>query len=166
MIEIIAIFTAGFYFLSLNQFILFILLVGIGEGRCGWFMHEGGHYSLTGSYFQLYSVFWNQLLAFENLVGKGVIAIDRTIQTIFYGVGCGMSAGWWRVQHNKHHSMPQKLGHDVDLDTLPLVAFTEKVPHLLPFHFFSSAFRFKVEIIFVWNSIEITKFLWKIIVNK
>jgi hypothetical protein len=38
-----------------------------------------------------------------------------------------MSAGWWRVQHNKHHSMPQKLGYDVDLDTLPLVAFTEKV---------------------------------------
>jgi len=53
--------------------------------------------------------------------------VDRIIQTVFYGVGCGMSAGWWRVQHNKHHSMPQKLGYDVDLDTLPLVAFTEKV---------------------------------------
>ena len=38
-----------------------------------------------------------------------------------------MSAGWWRTQHNKHHAMPQKLGADVDLDTLPLVAFTEKV---------------------------------------
>jgi fatty acid desaturase len=38
-----------------------------------------------------------------------------------------MSGGWWRNQHNKHHSMPQKLGHDVDLNTLPLVAFTEKV---------------------------------------
>lgn len=38
-----------------------------------------------------------------------------------------MSGSWWRNQHNKHHSMPQKLGHDVDLNTLPLVAFTEKV---------------------------------------
>jgi fatty acid desaturase len=38
-----------------------------------------------------------------------------------------MSGEWWRIQHNKHHSMPQKLGHDVDLNTLPLVAFTEKV---------------------------------------
>lgn len=38
-----------------------------------------------------------------------------------------MSGGWWRSQHNKHHSMPQKLGHDVDLNTLPLVAFTKKV---------------------------------------
>ena len=38
-----------------------------------------------------------------------------------------MSGEWWRRQHNKHHAMPQKLGHDVDLNTLPLVAFTEKV---------------------------------------
>jgi hypothetical protein len=38
-----------------------------------------------------------------------------------------MSGSWWRNQHNKHHSTPQKLGHDVDLNTLPLVAFTRKV---------------------------------------
>ena len=38
-----------------------------------------------------------------------------------------MSAGWWRIQHNKHHATPQKLKHDVDLDTLPLVAFNAKV---------------------------------------
>jgi fatty acid desaturase 2 (delta-6 desaturase) len=38
-----------------------------------------------------------------------------------------MSGSWWRSNHNKHHAMPQKLGHDVDLNTLPLVAFTEKV---------------------------------------
>jgi len=25
-----------------------ILVLGIVQGRCGWFMHEGGHYSLTG----------------------------------------------------------------------------------------------------------------------
>jgi len=34
-----------------------------------------------------------------------------------------MSAAWWRSQHNRHHATPQKLQHDVDLDTLPLVAF-------------------------------------------
>lgn len=38
-----------------------------------------------------------------------------------------MSGSWWRSQHNRHHAMPQKLGHDVDLITLPLVAFTNKV---------------------------------------
>ena len=38
-----------------------------------------------------------------------------------------MSAGWWRSMHNKHHATPQKLNHDLDLDSLPLVAFNAKV---------------------------------------
>jgi fatty acid desaturase len=57
----------------------------------------------------------------------GNIAIDRSLQIVLYGLGCGMSGSWWRNQHNKHHSMPQKIGADVDLNTLPLVAFTNKV---------------------------------------
>lgn len=81
-----------------------IALLGLASGRCGWLMHEGGHYSLTG-----------------------YIPLDRALQIVMYGVGCGMSGSWWRNQHNKHHSMPQKVGHDVDLNTLPLVAFTTKV---------------------------------------
>lgn len=77
-----------------------ILMLGVVQGRCGWLMHEGGHYSLTGN-----------------------IKLDRAIQVVCYGLGCGMSGAWWRNQHNKHHATPQKLKHDVDLDTLPLVAF-------------------------------------------
>jgi len=34
-----------------------------------------------------------------------------------------MSGDYWNNQHNKHHAAPQKLGQDVDLNTLPLVAF-------------------------------------------
>jgi acyl-CoA 6-desaturase (Delta-6 desaturase) len=102
--EIIALHAIGFYLIFHSQMLLGITILGIVSGRCGWLMHEGGHYSLTG-----------------------VIPIDRALQIILYGVGCGMSASWWRNQHNKHHSMPQKLGHDVDLNTLPLVCFTEKV---------------------------------------
>ena len=67
---------------------------------------EAGHYSLTGD-----------------------IKTDRTIQTITYGLGCGMSASYWRNQHNKHHASPQKINHDVDLDTLPLVAFHKNIKH-------------------------------------
>lgn len=81
-----------------------VVILGLGSGRCGWLMHEGGHYSLTGN-----------------------ISIDKALQVVIYGVGCGMSGSWWRNQHNKHHSMPQKIGHDVDLNTLPLVAFTVKI---------------------------------------
>ena len=66
-------------------------------------------------------------LSFGLFYALGNIFVDRTLQVVLYGVGCGMSGSWWRNQHNKHHAMPQKIGHDVDLNTLPLVAFTEKV---------------------------------------
>merc|ERR1711871_514498 len=81
-----------------------ITLMGLAQGRCGWLMHEGGHYSMTGN-----------------------IQTDRVLQLLIYGIGCGMSGAWWRNQHNKHHATPQKLQHDVDLDTLPLVAFHAKI---------------------------------------
>jgi fatty acid desaturase 2 (delta-6 desaturase) len=69
-------------------------------------MHEGGHYSLTGN-----------------------IKLDRHLQMFTYGVGCGMSGSFWRNQHNKHHATPQKVGHDVDLRTMPLVAFHKEVAY-------------------------------------
>ena len=102
--EIVLMHAVGLYLLLNNNVALGIIVLGVVSGRCGWLMHEGGHYSLTGD-----------------------ITVDRALQIVLYGVGCGMSGGWWRSNHNKHHSMPQKLGCDVDLDTLPLVAFTEKV---------------------------------------
>ena len=49
--------------------------------------------------------------------------IPPPLQVVLYGTGCGMSAAFWRNQHNKHHATPQKVDHDVDLDTLPLVLF-------------------------------------------
>jgi len=39
----------------------------------------------------------------------------------------GLSAGWWSRGHNKHHAMPQRLHHDVDLDTMPFLAYNAKV---------------------------------------
>ena len=119
------------------------------SGRCGWLMHEGGHYSLTGDTLILarkknkrnsvkdvqlarhrtpnlgVSGIWSLSPFISSFSGN--IKIDRALQIVLYGVGCGMSGSWWRNQHNKHHAMPQKIGHDVDLNTLPLVAFTEKV---------------------------------------
>lgn len=103
--EIIAMHAVGLYLLLQTEWMVTgIIVLGVVSGRCGWLMHEGGHYSLTGN-----------------------ISIDRALQVVLYGVGCGMSGSWWRSQHNKHHSMPQKEGFDPDLNTLPLVAFTEKV---------------------------------------
>lgn len=110
IMEIIIMHSIGFYLLFNNYLFFGLITLGIVSGRCGWLMHEAGHYSLTGN-----------------------IPIDRSLQTIIYGLGCGMSGSWWRNQHNKHHSMPQKIGHDVDLDTLPLVAFTNKIVKRIEF---------------------------------
>jgi len=99
--EIAAMHAVGVYLLAATSFwTAGVVMLGLASGRCGWLMHEAGHYSLTG-----------------------VMRVDRVLQELIYGVGCGMSAAWWRNQHNKHHATPQKLKHDVDLDTLPLVAF-------------------------------------------
>ncbi|KPI84275.1 delta-5 fatty acid desaturase [Leptomonas seymouri] len=81
-----------------------LIMLGVVEGRCGWWMHEAGHYSATG-------IPW----------------VDIKMQEIVYGLGCGMSGAWWRVQHNKHHATPQKHRHDVDLETLPLIAFNKVI---------------------------------------
>uniref|UniRef100_A0A7S1Y1B1 Cytochrome b5 heme-binding domain-containing protein n=1 Tax=Phaeomonas parva TaxID=124430 RepID=A0A7S1Y1B1_9STRA len=104
--EIIAMHLLGAYIFMTNESMgmkaLGLVVLGLAQGRCGWLMHEGGHYSMTGH-----------------------IPTDRVLQVAIYGIGCGMSGAWWRNQHNKHHATPQKLQHDVDLDTLPLVAFNE-----------------------------------------
>ncbi|KAF4696202.1 Fatty acid desaturase [Perkinsus olseni] len=98
-------YALGFYLaLCTNNVFIGCAILGVAQGRAGWLMHEGGHHSLTGH--------WK---------------IDRFIQEFFFGVGCGMSAAWWRNAHNKHHAAPQHLGKDVDLETLPLVAFNRAV---------------------------------------
>jgi len=108
IVELILFATVGIYLISLNSSPLVtalgIISFGLFQGRSGWLMHEGGHHSLTG-----------------------IPKVDRFIQSVVYGCGDGMSSSWWSSQHNRHHAMPQRLKHDVDLDTLPLIAFNSKV---------------------------------------
>jgi hypothetical protein len=104
VMELLVLYGAGFWLFRSGYTTLGVILMAIGQGRCGWLMHEGGHISMTGN-----------------------VSLDKFFQILIYGLGCGMSASWWRSQHNRHHSMPQRVGYDVDLQTLPLVAFTEKV---------------------------------------
>merc|ERR1719231_1232569 len=100
MAEVVLMYYAALVFVWQGYWWPGALVAGIAQGRCGWLQHEGGHYSLTGN-----------------------IKLDRHLQMIIYGLGCGMSGCYWRNQHNKHHATPQKLGADPDLQTLPLVAF-------------------------------------------
>jgi fatty acid desaturase len=104
ILEIVIFYIFTFYNIFNGRILLGCFFGGITCGRCGWFMHEAGHYSLTGN-----------------------IWMDRLLQNTSIGLSCSLSSSYWRSQHNKHHAMPQRLEHDTDLNTLPLVAFSKKV---------------------------------------
>ena len=96
---------AAFYFglgtwLASYNIYASILSFVVFKTRCGWIQHEGGHVSLTSSR-----------------------TIDRAIQSVAMGFSGGTSASVWNSMHSRHHAAPQKMEHDVDLDTTPLVAF-------------------------------------------
>jgi len=99
ILEVICIYGFAARMIQINIYVS-ILLFGLFGGRCGWIQHEGGHNSLTGN-----------------------IKVDKWIQNIFIGFGLLTDGSMWNSMHNKHHATPQKIGHDMDLDTAPLVAF-------------------------------------------
>ena len=80
-------------------------LFALAQGRCGWIQHEAGHNSLTTN-----------------------PKIDRILQAITTGVGTGVSSSFFSTGHNRHHAMPQRATHDVDLQTLPILAFVSNAP--------------------------------------
>lgn len=70
--EVLVLYVGGFWLL-LNGYTFFgLLLMAIAQGRCGWLMHEGGHYSLTGktldAHIQLFSTGSFKLCAAFSLV--------------------------------------------------------------------------------------------------
>jgi len=99
LFEVFALYMLSAYLIRYN-IIASILLFGLVGGRGGWIQHEGGHTSLTGN-----------------------IKIDKQIQNLFFGFILFGDGSMWNNMHNKHHATPQKIGHDIDLDTAPLVAF-------------------------------------------
>jgi len=107
LVEIVAIGVIGYLLLFSQSYVIKLLgalLLGLAQGRSGWMQHELGHHSLTGR------PKW-----------------DRFLHSIVFGVGLGLSSTWWARGHNRHHAMPQRIKHDVDLDTMPLIAYNAKV---------------------------------------
>lgn len=97
--ELFALYVLAAYLIRYN-ITASLLLFGLVGGRCGWVQHEGGHTSLTCN-----------------------IQTDKQIQNFFMGFILLGDGSMWNNMHNKHHATPQKIGHDIDLDTAPIVAF-------------------------------------------
>jgi fatty acid desaturase 2 (delta-6 desaturase) len=99
IIELGGIFAFATYMIP-KSILISTMAFGLFGGRCGWIQHEGGHNSLMGN-----------------------MRTDKLIQEFLIGFGLHSSGNMWNLMHNKHHATPQKINHDLDLDTTPLVAF-------------------------------------------
>jgi len=87
--------TSGYWFIG-------GLFRAIFLGRNGLFMHDSGHRALAGN-----------------------MKLDRLLQVLIFTLGLSASSSFWNNQHNKHHAATQEMGHDIDLNTLPLIAFND-----------------------------------------
>jgi acyl-CoA 6-desaturase (Delta-6 desaturase) len=99
MLELAFYFSLGTWLASYNIYASLLSFIAF-KTRCGWVQHECGHLSFTG-----------------------VRTVDRAIQTLTMGFSGGVSSSVWNSMHQKHHATPQKVKHDIDLDTTPFVAF-------------------------------------------
>jgi acyl-CoA 6-desaturase (Delta-6 desaturase) len=99
LLELAFYFSVGTWMASYNIYLSVLSFIAF-KTRCGWVQHECGHLSFTG-----------------------IRRLDRAIQTITMCFGDGVSSSVWNTMHQKHHATPQKVKHDIDLDTTPFVAF-------------------------------------------
>jgi len=78
-------------------------LIALFWQQCGWVCHDTLHHQI-----------------FKN---------RRYNDGIAYFVGLvpvGYSPSWWKAKHNLHHAVPNVAGFDPDIDTMPLLAWSEK----------------------------------------
>ena len=102
IVELMFTFALATYLMAKGYATLSVITYGafFGARAGGCNTQKAGHNSLTGN-----------------------IWIDKRIQACLMGFGLGTSGDMWNVMHNKHHATPQKIRHDMDLDTTPAVAF-------------------------------------------
>jgi len=85
------------------------IIVGFAWTRTGWIQHDSGHVAFTGT-----------------------PKVDHYIQNFFEGFIKGGSGAWWRNRHNKHHAKPNVHKFDSDLNTLPFLAWDDKLAATCP----------------------------------
>ena len=75
-------------------------------------------------------VFFQQTAFLGHDTGHNGITHDRFHDTMYgFLVGpllTGISIGWWKDSHNTHHSVPNVVQHDPDIQHLPVFAVTPK----------------------------------------
>lgn len=78
-------------------------LLGIVIAQFGFLGHDGAHRQI------FISAAWN----------------DWTSR-LLSGIFAGLSYGWWKTKHNRHHAAPNQVGRDPDIES-GVLAFTEEI---------------------------------------
>jgi cytochrome b involved in lipid metabolism len=84
--------------------------------QCGWLSHDFLHHQVFSNRQ------WNNFMGY-----------------ILGNVAQGFSVSWWKAKHNLHHAVPNVKNYDPDIDTMPFLAWSEKLiegeleglPHIL-----------------------------------
>jgi len=92
------------YFSSSWRILIGGILMGLFWQQCGWLSHDFLHHQ----------VFKNR--SYNNAVGY-------LVGNVFQG----FSVSWWKAKHNLHHATVNIAGFDPDIDTLPFLAWSEKL---------------------------------------
>jgi cytochrome b involved in lipid metabolism len=80
------------------------IFMGLFWQQCGWLSHDFAHHQVfTDRKYNNYVVY-------------------------FLGNVCqGFSLAWWKSKHNLHHAVPNVAGYDPDIDTMPFLAWSDKL---------------------------------------
>jgi len=81
------------------------LLITCGQAQAGWLQHDFGHLS----------VFPNSQL-------------NHLAHQVVIGTLKGASSSWWNHRHFRHHSKPNVVSHDPDIDIAYLFMLGDKIP--------------------------------------
>jgi fatty acid desaturase len=102
LVSISAAFVLGFD--SVWAHVLGAFFLALFWQQCGWLSHDFLHHQV----FQDRK--WNNFMGY------------------FLGNICqGFSVSWWKAKHNLHHAVPNVQNYDPDIDTMPFLAWSEKV---------------------------------------
>lgn len=102
----LAVYLLRAYPTNVFAFVSSALALGVFWQQSGWLAHDFLHHQ----------VFQNRQL--NNAMGY-----------LLGNIGQGFSVDWWKNKHNSHHASPNIHGLDPDVDTMPLLAWSEHAVH-------------------------------------
>ena len=70
---------------------------------------------------------------------------DQALGVVFGPLLTGISIGWWKKSHNTHHTVPNSIDYDQDVQYLPLFALSEK--------YFNSIYSFYHKRVLEWDRV-------------